>query len=463
MESPNMNRSTSSASGLNTTFDHLWMPFTYFQDVIENPPVVIERGEGVYIFDKDGKSYIDAIGSWWVSIFGHRNAAISSAVKEQLEKIEHVMMAGFISEPALRLSHLLGSLLPRDLSRIFYSDDGSTAVEVALKVALQYHSLQGSTRSEFVALDGGYHGDTLGAMSVGMVPQYHALFHERFKKQHFASSPYCYRCPMGCSVSTCNAECMDSLRKIFEERGEKIAACIFEPMVQGAVGMRIYPSKVLSRIFSLCNEFGILTIADEVAMGFGRTGTLFACEHAGATPDILCLAKGLTGGYLPLSATVVKENIFSVFCGDYRSGKVFNHGHSFTGNPLASAAACASMELIKRNNIPGSLQSAIDLFTKGMEQFQDYDIVGDVRSLGLVGAIELVKDKNSKTRLNPDLRIAHKISQKALASGLLIRPLGDVIYFMPPFIMTDEQMATMFQLTHRALKETIDEEITNLR
>ena len=439
------------------------MPFTCHQDTIDYPPIVIERGSGIYLFDSSGRGYIDAIGSWWVSIFGHNHPRISQAVKDQLDKIEHVLMAGFISEPALRLSHLLGNFLPEGMGKIFYSDDGSTAVEVALKMALQYHNLRGENRSKFVALDGAYHGDTLGAMSVGMIPDYHSVFHSSFKKQLFADSPYCYRCPCGCEPSGCKTECMDSLRKILEEKSESIAACIFEPMVQGAAGMRIYPPKVLSRIFSLCREYDVLTIADEVAMGLGRTGTMFACDHAGEIPDIMCLAKGLTGGYLPLSATVVKDRIFDEFKGDYKSNKIFNHGHSFTGNPLAAAAACAAMELMAENNFPSSFQNTASGFSQKLEDFRQYEFTGDVRALGMVGAIELVKDRETKEKLPPQSRFAFKVARKALELGLLIRPLGDIIYFMPPYIITDDQLDNMLFLTHRALKETIDEEYTNLR
>ncbi len=462
MEAPRVMNYSGSAPVSEFDFSHLWMPFTYHRDMIENPPIVIEKGSGIYIYDTAGRGYIDAIGSWWVSIFGHCNPVINAAIRDQLDKIEHVMMAGFVSKPALRLSHRLGEILPDKSMRIFYSDDGSTAVEVALKIALQYHALRGQNRSEFVALDGGYHGDTLGAMSVGSIPQYHTVFHDTFKKQNFADSPYCYRCPAGCNSSTCNAECMDSLKKILEEKNEKIAGCIFEPMVQGASGMRVYPDKVLRRIFDLCSEYNIITIADEVAMGFGRTGKMFACDHAGRIPDIMCLAKGLTGGYLPLSATVVKDFIFHEFSGDYRSGKIFNHGHTFTGNPLAAAAACASIELITSYNIPASMQDKINRFALKMKEFLDYELVGDVRTLGMVGAIELVKNKITKEKLPPDCRIAYKTCMRALSYGLLIRPLGDVIYFMPPFIITDDQMDDMFYLTHKALKETIDAERSSL-
>ncbi len=461
MEHTQMSRSKHSAEEYDQ-FKHLWMPFTYYKDQLEHPPIVVERGSGIYVFDKSGRRYIDAIGSWWTSIFGHNHPLITNAVKAQLDKIEHVMMAGFISEPALQLSQLLGAILPQGLNRIFYSDDGSTAVEAALKIALQYHALRNDKRSEFVSFNGGYHGDTLGAMSVGSIPMYHSLFHEMFKKQHFAHSPYCYRCPVGCEASTCKAECMDSLEAILKSRGENIAACIFEPMVQGAVGMRVYPPKVLKRIFSLCRQYSILTIADEVAMGLGRTGKLFACDHSEETPDIMCLAKGLTGGYLPLSATVVSDQIFNEFQGDYRSERIFNHGHTFTGNPLAAAAACAAINLLKTNNIPDSLQQISQRFSLLLENFSKYEIVGDIRTLGLAGAIELVKNRSTKVPLNPESRLSWRVAQRALEYGCIIRPLGDVLYFMPPFVITEDQLENMICITEKALKETIDEQFANL-
>ena len=330
------------------TFNHLWFPFTCSKDTVDFPPKIIVRGEGVHLFDSDGRRYLDATGSWWVSILGHCHPRISAAVKHQVDELEHVMMAGFVSEPALELSHRLAEILPVELPRIFYSDDGSTAVEVAMKIALQYSALsRPAKRTVFVSLTGGYHGDTLGAMSVGDIPAYHGLFHDVFKSQLYADGPYCYRCPAGKEKKTCNAECMESLEKIFAERGESVAACIFEPMLQGAAGMRVYPTKVLSRIFTACKKYGVLTIADEVATGFGRTGRLFACEHAGVVPDIMCLAKGLTGGYLPMAATVTSEKVYAEFCGDFTAGRELAHGHSFTGNPLAAAAACEALSIIK--------------------------------------------------------------------------------------------------------------------
>jgi adenosylmethionine-8-amino-7-oxononanoate aminotransferase len=436
------------------------MPFTAHQDNIDYPPVVIRKGEGIYLYGADGKRYIDAIGSWWVSSFGHCNQQISDAVKRQLDKLEHVMMAGFISEPTLELTELLGSVLPKRLTKIFYSDDGSTAVEVAMKIAIQYHAIRGSGRCAFAALGDGYHGDTLGAMSIGAIPSLHGLFHKRFKEQYFADSPYCFRCPAGQkSPSDCNAQCMDSLERILNDHGEKIAACVFEPMVQGAAGMRVYPAKVLDRIFDLCRRHGVLTIADEVATGLGRTGEMFACNHAGAVPDIMCLAKGLTGGYLPIAVTAVSEEIYGEFKGGHRSNKILNHGHTFTGNPLASAAAVAAIGQLTEKNLPYSAASTIKYFSEQLLSLDSNEHVSGIRHLGFIGAFELVKDRQTKEKFPPELRVPLKLAQKALEKGLIIRPLGDTVYYMPPFNITAREIDTIMALTKESLRETLSEVI----
>ncbi|MGB7569268.1 MAG: adenosylmethionine--8-amino-7-oxononanoate transaminase [Chitinivibrionales bacterium] len=434
-------------------FDHIWFPFTCSQDLKDFPPIVIERGEGIYIYDTRGNCYMDAIGSWWVSVLGHNHPRISRAVSGQINKLEHVLMAGCIAEPTLRLSGLLAGMAPKGLDRIFYSDNGSTSVEVALKMAIQYWANKGENKKEFVSLIGGYHGDTLGAMSVGGIPSYHDLFHDRFKKQLFVNSPYCYRCPCGLDNTICIAQCMDSLETLLNAQSASIAACIIEPMVQAAVGMRVYPAKVLTRISELCKIHDVLLIADEVAMGFGRTGRLFACEHAGIVPDIMCIAKGLTGGYIPMAATLTSEEIYREFCGDYSSGREFQHGHTFTGNPLAAAAACETLTILKEENIPDSLSEKIAFFQNGLHQFNDFDCVGDVRSIGMVGAIELVKNKKTKEKLPAEKRLPFFIARKALEHGLLIRPLGDVLYFIPAYIITEEEMDLMLQTAKKAIKD----------
>jgi len=440
-------------------YPHLWFPFTCYQDVLDHPPIVIERGAGVWLQDLKGKRYLDAVGSWWTSILGHGNPEVIAAVKEQAGRLEHVMMAGFVTRPAIELSEMLISIAPKGLSRVFYSDDGSTAVEAALKMALQYWSLRGKRRTKFISLSGAYHGDTLGAASVGAIGNYHGLFHEVFGGHLAADGPYCYRCPVNKCKETCGAECMDSLATLIDRHADTIAACIFEPMVQGAAGMRVYPAKVLTRIFDLCRQSGVLTIADEVFTGFGRTGTMFACAHAGRTPDIMCAAKGLTGGFLPMAATLVREEIFSEFCGAPGSDRIFHHGHSFTGNPIAAAAACAALSIIKRENIPESVSGAMRHFEMRLREFTDLPIVGDVRVLGMIGALELVRDRRTKEKLPAEQRIAFHICRRSLSHGLIIRPLGDVIYFVPPLTITTDEIDTMFSIAHKAINEAMDAEL----
>jgi len=436
-------------------YKNLWFPFTCSKDIDAFLPRIIERGEGVYVFDTSNTRYLDAIGSWWVSILGHCHPRINAALKNQLEKLEHVLMAGFVSPPALQLSHELVSILPSGLSRIFYSDDGSTAVEAALKMSLQYWKNKGEKRTHFIGLKGGYHGDTLGAMSVGNIPDYHELFHESFRANICADSPYCYRCPAGKSPGTCNAECMESLETILKNQGESVAACIFEPMVQGAGGMRVYPAKVLTRLFAACSKYDVLTIADEVAVGFGRTGKLFACEHAGLTPDIMCLAKGLTSGYIPMAATAAKEKVYEQFCGDFLAGKELSHGHSFTGNPLGAAIACETIAILKEQNIPRSLEKKTGYFTRCLHTFDEIECVGDIRSIGMIGAIELVENRNTKKPFAKELRVPFRIAQRAIDKGVIIRPLGNVLYFVPAYIITEEQIAFMMEMTKESIREIV--------
>ena len=432
-------------------YPNLWFPFTYYEDLLEYPPLEIERGQGVYLYDKDGKAYLDAVGSWWVSALGHRHPEICDAIIDQLGKIEHVMMAGIITPVARELSERIARFLPEGMNRVFYSDNGSTSVEVAMKVALQYAALRGENRTEFIGLSGAYHGDTLGTMAVGNVPSYHGLFHERFKAFHFTDPPYCYRCPMGKEKETCGAECMDSLDRLLEERGDTIAAVIFEPLVQGAVGMRMYPPKVLTRIYEACERHGILTIADEVATGFGRTGTTFASPQGKYTPDLLCMAKALTGGFLPLSATAVQERIFEEFKGSVGSARILNHGHTFTGNPLAAAAACAALEVFERDRVIADIGPRVERFQAGLARFADLDGVGDVRATGMMGALEIVDDPVTKAPFAAELRVTQRIYRHGLERGIILRPVGNVTYFVPALNITDDEMDEMFDKAYECI------------
>jgi adenosylmethionine-8-amino-7-oxononanoate aminotransferase len=434
---------------------HLWFPFTYHDDLAAHPPVVIERGEGVWLYARDGRAYLDAVGSWWTSLLGHRRPEIVDAIATQLSRLEHVMMAGFVTEPVLGLADRLARHLPPELSRYFLSDNGSTAVEVALKMALQYWALRGEERPHIIALGGAYHGDTLGAMSVGDIPAYHATFHRLWKGGLFTDPPSCYRCPVAREPATCAAQCMDSLERLLDAHEGQVAAVIFEPMVQGVAGMRVYPAKVLQRVMDLCRARGVLTIADEVAMGMGRTGRFLATEHAERVPDIACLAKGLTGGFLPLAVTAVQEHVYAPFRGSRGSGRILHHGHTFTGNPLAAAAACATLDVLDALDIPASLGPITEHFARRLQGFLEFSAVGDIRQLGLVGALELVHDRASKAPLPAEAQTAWRIHLRALELGLILRPLGDVLYFLPPLTVTSAELDLMFDRARQAMADVL--------
>ena len=435
----------------------IWFPFSYHADLASFPPIVIERGEGVYLHDVHGKRYIDGVGSWWTSVLGHNHPAVMQAIRDQTGKLDHVMMAGFVSPPALELADLIAGILPAGMGKIFYSDNGSTSVEVALKIALQYFQIAGDcSRTQFISLGDGYHGDTLGTMAVGSVPAFHDLFHKLFADTLHTDPPNCYRCPASKSSDNCTAECMDSLEKLFAEHAGTVAAVIVEPLVQGAAGMHIYPPKVLSKIASLAKKNGALLIADEVATGFGRTGTMWAVEQAGVTPDILCAAKGLTGGSLPMAFTAVTPAVYAAFAGEWGSDRILNHGHTFTGNPITSAAGCAALKLFKELDLPRSASKRMQYFREGLgERFLYNPDVGDVRSIGMVGAVELVKNRVTKEALPKEKRLAHRIYREALHRGLIMRPLGDVLYFVPSLLMSEPEIDTMLDIALESVVEVM--------
>lgn len=423
--------------------------------MLEHPPVTIARGQGVYVYSATGKEYLDAIGSWWVSLLGHNNPAIMNAIRDQLDKIDHILMAGFVSDTTVTLARLLSNVLPPDLPKFFFSDNGSTAVEVALKIAMQYHALRGTQKMRFVSLEAGYHGDTLGAMSVGAIPMYHNLFQVNPHDRLIAHSPYCYRCPVGKDVASCKAECMDSLEMIFKRHHDSIAACIYEPMVQGAAGMRVYPPKVLSRIVGLCKQYHVLAIADEVAMGFCRTGKFWASQHISEMPDMLCCAKGLTGGVVPMALTAVSQGIYEEFKGTFPDDRIFQHGHSFTGNPIASAAAVATLTILTEEHYPTCKDVLCAYFAQALQKCADLACVGDIRCVGMVGALELVADRITLQPFPRQDRIPMRIMYKAHELGVLIRPIGNVLYFIPALTITPAHIDIMIALTMEAISSVV--------
>jgi adenosylmethionine---8-amino-7-oxononanoate aminotransferase len=415
----------------------IWHPYTQMKT--QRPPLAIARGEGVYLYTEDGRQLLDGISSWWVNIHGHSHPRINQALADQAGLIEHVIFAGATHRPAVELAERLVGALPAGLTRIFYSDNGSTAVEVAVKLAVQYWLNRGQSRSRIVALHHAYHGDTVGAMSVSG----ESVFTEAFTPLMFpvdrVHPPYCYRCPLGLKRESCRIDCLDDLEKTLQARGQEVAAVLVEPMLQGAGGMIMWPAEFLAGVRRLCDRHGVLMIADEVLTGFGRTGRMFACEHGPVTPDIMCLSKALTAGYLPLAVTAVTDAVFDAFLSDDHS-RTFFHGHSFTANPLACAVAIASFDLFRENGLLARIARLEAQLSRGLTPLRQLDIVGDVRVLGGVGAIELVSNKNTKDAGGYLDQLGPRLSAAFLERGLLLRPLGNVLYFMPPYVITDDEV-----------------------
>jgi adenosylmethionine-8-amino-7-oxononanoate aminotransferase len=433
---------------------HLWLPYTQMHDYRERDLLLIERAEGVKLFDHHGRFWFDTISSWWCILHGHGHPTIKASINGQLERLEQVLLAGTIHEPAVRLAKALVDLTPANLTRVFYSDNGSCACEIAVKMSLQYWQQSGQPRrNQLAAVERGYHGDTIGTMSLGGVPEFHQAFANLRFASHRLPSPYCYRCPMGCRAGSCSLECLQPLAELLAREGERIAAFILEPLLQAAGGMIIYPPAYLAGAARLCKQYGVHLILDEVATGFGRTGTMFAMEQAGVAPDFLCLSKGLTGGFLPLAATVTTEEVYSAFYGDYRDNRTFFHGHTFTGNPLGCAAALGSLQVFAEERTLVALPEKIERLRLGLERFRELPWVGDLRQLGMICVLELVKERRSKEPFTSADRVGWPLYLAGLKEGLLLRPLGNVIYLWLPLSVTleeiDEILARMWKVVSK--------------
>ncbi len=417
---------------------HIWHPCTQMKDHETLPLIPIKSGKGIYLFDFEGNQYIDAISSWWVNIFGHANPQINQKIKEQLDTLEHVILAGFTHEPAVTLAKRLVNLTAKDLQKVFFADNGSSAVEVALKMSYHYHRNKGEERPLFLSLSNSYHGETLGALSVGDVE----LYKETYKPLLIA----CIQTPVPKDQSPESAkEALLSLSKLLEQRGKEIAALILEPLIQGAGGMHMYHPDYLKGARILTKAHGIHLIADEIMTGFGRTGTMFGCEQADITPDFMLLSKGLTGGYLPLSVVLTTDEVYSAFYCDYNEHKAFLHSHSYTGNPLACSAALATLDIFDSEDILGENHEKSLYIAKRLEAFQALGNVKEVRQTGMVAAVEL-------QGYQPEERIGLKVYQYGLDHGVLLRPLGHIIYFMPPYVITEEEIDKMMDVALDAIK-----------
>lgn len=416
----------------------LWHPCTQMKDHETIPLIPIAKGEGVYLYDFEGNRTIDAISSWWVNLFGHCNPYINEKIKEQLDRLEHVILAGFTHEGIVRLSERLVRLSPEGLTRCFYADNGSSAIEVALKMSYHSHKNKGEERGLFVSLTDSYHGETLGALSVGDVALYKETYEPLLIRSLQTPSP------KNQSVEAA-LEAAKLFEKLLQERGDEIAALIVEPLVQGAGGMKMYHPLFLSETKKLCEEYGIHFIADEILVGFGRTGSMFACEQANITPDFLILSKGLTGGYLPLSVVLTTEAVYGSFYCDYNPARSFLHSHSYTGNALACAAANATLDLFESENVIENNRMTIALIAEALKRFEKLERVKEVRQCGMIAAIEL-------EGFDPSQRIGLKIHQHCMAQGVLIRPLGSIIYVMTPYVITPDELERVFDAIEEAVK-----------
>ena len=430
----------------------LWHPFTQMRDWLAGEPLIIDRARGVYLTDIQGKRYIDGVSSLWVNVHGHGHKRIDRAVKDQVNRLSHSTLLGLSNTPAVSLARKLVNIAPKGLEKVFYSDNGSTAVEIAIKMAYQYWQNTGRPRKRnIVHLANSYHGDTLGSVSVGGIDLFHKVYRGLIFKAVKLDFPDCYRAPRGKAYPAYAFECVAKFERMLKVKHKTIAALIAEPMVQAAAGMIVWPKGVLKKMASLCKKYDVIFIADEVATGFGRTGKMFACEHEGVSPDILCLAKGMTGGYLPLAATLTTKRIFDGFCFDYKELKTFFHGHTYTGNPLCCAAALANLEVFEKERTLEKLQPKIKYLSKRLKLFYNLAHVGHVRQCGFMAGIELVADCATKRPYPLEQKVGARVCAEVRKEGVILRPLGNVIVLMPPLAMTIRELKQLLDVTYRAI------------
>ncbi len=435
---------------------YIWHPFTQMKEwgSPENPALMIERAEGNYLIDSDGKRYLDGVSSLWCNVHGHRVPEIDAAVKVQLGRVSHSTFLGLSHVPAVELSKRLIQIAPKGLTKVFYSDSGSAAVEVALKMAYQYWQLHGvKTKKTFLRLKNAYHGDTLGSVSVGGIDLFHEIFNPLLFKSFRADAPYAYRDHFKGSESAYAEYCAKKVEIILKKEHAKICALIVEPLMQGAAGMLDQPAGYLARLRALTKKYKVLLIVDEVATGFGRTGKMFACEHEKVSPDFLCVAKGITGGYLPLSATLTTESIYRAFLGKYEEFKAFFHGHTYSANPLACAAAIANLDLFKKRQTLKKLQPKIKILSAELGKIARLEHVGDMRQVGFMVGIELVKNKATKEPYSLAEKRGFKVSFLARKYGVLIRPLGNVIVLMPPLSIKKGELLMLCRIVQKCIEK----------
>ncbi|MGR9012732.1 MAG: adenosylmethionine--8-amino-7-oxononanoate transaminase, partial [Gammaproteobacteria bacterium] len=434
----------------------LWHPCTQMKDHETSPIIPIKKGRGIWLEDFDGNRYLDAISSWWVNLFGHANPIINAALKDQLDTLEHVIFAGFTHDSAVKLAEKLVEISPKGLSRCFYADNGSSAVEVSLKMSFHYWRNLGQTqKTKFITLENSYHGETLGALAVGNVPLYKETYAPLLMDVITVPGPDCYHRDPGESWKDYSTRRFALMEQTLQQHSNTVCAVIIEPLVQCAGNMRMYDPVYLELLRSACDKYKVHLIADEIAVGFGRTGTLFACEQATISPDFMCLSKGLTGGYLPLSAVLTTDQVYQAFYADYQNMTAFLHSHSYTGNALACRAGLATIGIFQQHNIIEKNQSLADMMTKAAARFHDHPHVAEVRQTGMILAIEMVKNKLTREPYPWQERRGLKVYQYALSKGVLLRPLGNVIYFMPPYIITEDELLLIAEVAWQGIQQAV--------
>jgi adenosylmethionine-8-amino-7-oxononanoate aminotransferase len=444
---------------------YIWHPFTQMKEWIDETPIIISEGRDCFLKDIYGRWYLDGVSSLWVNIHGHRKKEIDEAIGKQLDKIAHCTLLGLSNVPAVKLAEKLVMVVQKSLlikskiqnpkskiCKVFYSDNGSTAVEVALKMAFQYWKHKGiKGRNTFVSLRNAYHGDTIGAVSVGGVDIFHKAFGPLLFKTYKAPSPYCYRCELNKHYPDCKFACLNKMEEIFKTHSGKIAAMIIEPLIQAAGGMITSPPGYLKGVRELCTKYNILMIADEVATGFGRTGKMFACEHEDVIPDIIFLSKGITGGYMPLAATLCTEEIYNAFLGEFKDLKTFFHGHSYTGNPLACAAALSCLDIFEKEKVLKNLRGKINILKLWLKNLSNLQHVGDVRNAGFMAGVELVRNRKTKEPYDLEEKKGWRVAYHARDKGVFIRPLGNVIVIIPPLSISEDNLKQLLKV----IKESI--------
>jgi adenosylmethionine---8-amino-7-oxononanoate aminotransferase len=438
---------------------HLWHPFTAMSEWTAGDPVIVASGDREFLVDTDGRRYIDGTSSLWCNLHGHRRPELDAAIRDQLGRIAHSTLLGLASPPSIELAERLVGLAPEGLSRVFYSDSGATSVEIALKMAYQYWQQcprPEPRRTRFISLSLGYHGDTLGAVSVGGIDLFHGVYRPLLFETLHAPSPYCYRCPLKKRPEDCGMACAAAMEDLLARHAEEVAAVVLEPLVQGAGGMITQPAGYLRRVAEAFRRHNVLLICDEVATGFGRTGRMFACEHEGVRPDLLCVAKGISGGYLPLAATLATERIYEAFLGDPARGRTFFHGHTYTGNALACAAGVASLEIFEKDHVLDRIANLSESLGGLLRKVADKPHVGEIRRRGLMTGIELVADRTTRQAYPAAERRGWKVCLAARNHGVWIRPLGDVLVLMPPYCISDESLSQLVAAVEKSIAEVTE-------